>query len=166
MKKPHCATWDYLNSDQTEAILIQLAIKLSYYIVHQFNWPRIMLHGFKIVRILIQLAIKVSHYKVHRVDWPRIMMHGFRLHVSLNSGVYVIGGRIWPFVCRLRANRHLESFKPGTSYIYKFSLLVSFICVTFARLHTLHHVAWNWQGGWNCICIRSPVKKPLGVCWP
>ena len=41
----------------------------------------------------------------------------------------------------LTANRHLESFEPGTACIYKFSLLVSVICVTFARLHTLHHVA-------------------------
>ena len=38
-------------------------------------------------------------------------------------------------------NRHLESFESGTAYIYKFSLLVSVICVTFARLQTLHHVA-------------------------
>ena len=36
----------------------------------------------------------------------------------------------------LRAYRHLESFEPDTAYIYKFSLLVSVICVTFAQLHT------------------------------
>ena len=36
----------------------------------------------------------------------------------------------------LRACWHLESFEPGTAYKYKFSLLVSVICVNFWLLHT------------------------------
>ena len=72
----------------------------------------------------------------------------------------------WVAPSPLTANRHLESFEPGTAYINKFSLVVSVICVTFARLHTLHHVAWNWRGGWICICMLCLVQKTLGVCWP
>ena len=79
-------------------------------------------------------------------DFPPCIFTVLLRYSQQTPRVFLTGNRI-----------HIQMWFPSASLSVSLALL---LCA-----HTLHETDKEAVGNHICICIRSPVKKTLGVCW-